>query len=438
VAKGRRKAFRASLLHCLTDPGDQLHSDAAEYFEDGILIVEDGRVSGIGPAEKLLPGLSADIELVDYAGKLIVPGFVDTHVHYPQTEMIAAYGSKLLDWLECHAYPTERAFSSPEHAADVANFFVKELLRNGTTTALVFATVHPTSVDAIFEAALRENMRLLSGKVLMDRNCPADLRDDPLTAYNDSKSLLQRWHGKGRLGYAITPRFAATSSDDQLAAAGRLASEYPDAYVHTHLAENRDEVELVGRLFPHSKSYLDVYEQHGLVRERSVFAHCLHLDVADRQSMAKRGAAMAFCPSSNLFLGSGLFNLELAEQYKVRVGLGTDVGAGTSFGMLNTMSEAYKVLHLEHQPMAPLKALYMATLGGARALYLDDQIGNFVAGKEADFVVLDCKATPLIERRMKTTTDIADAFFVLMMLGDDRSISETYLMGELAHVANRG
>lgn len=438
MAKGRTKAFRATLLHCLADPGNQRHSDAIEYFEDGILIIEDGRISGVGPAEKLLPGLSADIELVDYSDKLIVPGFVDTHVHYPQTEMIAAYGSKLLDWLESYAYPTERAFSSPEHAADVANFFVKELLRNGTTTALVFATVHPSSVDAIFEAALRENMRLLSGKVLMDRNCPADLRDDPLSAYNDSKRLLQRWHGKGRLGYAITPRFAATSSDDQLAAAGRLAGEYPDAYVHTHLAENRDEVELVKQLFPRSKSYLDVYEQHGLVRERSVFAHCLHLDAADRQCMAQRGAAMAFCPSSNLFLGSGLFNLELAEQHKVRVGLGTDVGAGTSFGMLSTMSEAYKVLHLEHQPMAPFKALYMATLGGARALYLDEKIGNFAAGKEADFVVLDRKATPLIERRMKTTKDIAEAFFVLMMLGDDRSICETYLMGELAHAANRG
>ncbi len=432
----RKKAFRASFWHCLGDPGNSIESDAAEFFEDGLLLVEDGKVSAIGPADKLLAGLSSDFELIDRSGSLIVPGFIDTHVHYPQTDMIAAYGSKLLDWLQCYAYPTERAFGDPEHAADVADFFVKELLRNGTTTALVFATVHPTSVDAIFTAALRENMRVLSGKVLMDRNCPADLRDDALTAYNDSKLLLERWHGRGRLGYAITPRFAATSTDDQLAAAGRLASEYPDSYVHTHVAENRDEVELVAKMFPQSRSYLGVYDQHGLVRERSVFAHCLHLDESDRQCMSRKGAAMSFCPSSNLFLGSGLFNLELAEQHGVRVGLGTDVGAGTSFGMLNTMSEAYKVLHLEHQPMSPVKALYLATLGGARALYLDDRVGNFEAGKDADFVVLNRAATPLLERRLAMTENVADTFFVLMMLGDDRSVDATYLMGELAHEAN--
>lgn len=433
----KRRAFRASLIHCLDDPGNAIDTASVEYIDDGILVVEEGRVAAIGTAKQLLATLPKDVPLADYSGHLVVPGFVDTHVHYPQLDMIAAYGSKLLDWLETYAYPAERAFADAAHAVPAAQFFLSELLRNGTTTALVFATVHPQSVDALFANALERNMRILSGKVLMDRNCPADLSDDPESAYADSRALLQKWHNRGRLSYAITPRFAASSSDEQLAAAGRLAAEYPDCYVHTHLAENAEEVSLVRTLFPDRRSYLDVYDHHGLVRNRSVFAHCLHLDSTDRERMAQKGAAMAFCPSSNLFLGSGLFNLERAEQHGIRTGLGTDVGAGTSLSMLSTMNEAYKVLHLEHQPMSPFKALYLATLGGARALYLDDRVGNFAVGKEADFVVLRKDATPLIERRLAATKSIADTFFVLMMLGDDRSISKTYLMGELAHDAGR-
>jgi len=429
-------AFRASILHCLADPGgatDHNKTSAVEYLDDGLLIVENGYVHETGEAEALLPGLCEDVEVVEYRDKLIIPGMIDCHVHFPQIDIIASYGEQLLDWLNRYAYPVEQKFADAAHAAEVADFFVDELLRNGTTTALVFATVHPQSVDAIFDKALQQNMRLLAGKVLMDKNCPEELRDDPQSGYTDSLALINKWHGKGRLSYAITPRFAVTSSEDQLAEAGRLASEHPDVYVHTHLAENDDEVELIAKQFPWSVSYLDVYEHFGLVRKRSVFAHCLHLDDRDRKSLSEHGGAVAFCPTSNLFLGSGLFDLRSANDQGIRVGLGTDVGGGTSLSVLRTASEAYKVLHLRGQTLPPFDALYLATLGAARALYLEDKIGNFEPGKEADFVVLDSGATSITARRLSRSDDVAEKLFALIMLGDDRSVVATYLMGQLAH-----
>ncbi|MDX1404916.1 MAG: guanine deaminase, partial [Woeseiaceae bacterium] len=319
-----RKAFRASFLHCFGDPGEHGDPTSVEYFEDGLLIIEDGRIQALGDASQLLPGVSSDIEVTDYSGKLVVPGFIDCHVHFSQVDIIGSYGEQLLDWLERYAYPAEEAFADAAHATETAGFFVEELLRNGTTTALVFPTVHPQSVDAIFEAAQKRGMRLLSGKVLMDDNCPETLRDDPKSAYNDSRELIEKWHGEDRLGYAITPRFAVTSSKAQLKAAGKLAIEFPDVHVHTHLAENHDEVELIADKFSWSRSYFDVYEQLGLARERSVFAHCLHLDDTDRERMAELGSAIAFCPTSNLFLGSGLFDLHTADKSGIRVGVGTD------------------------------------------------------------------------------------------------------------------
>jgi len=429
-------AFRASILHCLADPGsatDHNKTSAVEYIDDGLLIVERGLVRETGNAEALLGGLSEDIKVVDHRDKLIVPGMIDCHVHFPQVDIIASYGEQLLDWLNRYAYPAEQKFADAAHAADVADFFVDELLRNGTTTALVFATVHPQSVDAIFDKALRHNMRLTAGKVLMDRNCPEELRDDVKSGYQDSLELIRKWHGKGRLSYAISPRFAVTSSEGQLAEAGRLASEHSDVYVHTHLAENSDEVELIAKQFSWSRSYLDVYEHFGLLRERSVFAHCLHLDDQDRRSMADNGGAIAFCPTSNLFLGSGLFDLHSARKKDIRVGLGSDVGGGTSLNMLRTASEAYKVLHLQDQALPPFRAFYLATLGAARALYLDGKIGNFEPGKEADFVVLDSNSTSITSRRLSTSDDVAEKLFALIMLGDDRAVAATYLMGELAH-----
>lgn len=425
-----RQAYRASILHCLSDPGEAAVASAHEYFEDGLLIVEDGRVAELGPADRLVASLSADVKLREYPHKLIVPGFIDCHVHYPQLDIIASYGERLLDWLHRYAYPAEARFADVEHAREVAGVFVDELLRNGTTTALVFGTVHPHSADAIFEAAAARGMRLIAGKVLMDRNCPQELRDDPESAYRDSKALIERWHGNGRLGYAITPRFALTSSPEQLSAAGRLAREYPDVWIHTHLAENMDEVEEIARQFPERRSYLDVYEHYGLLRERAVFAHCLHMSDEDRTLMASRGGAAAFCPTSNLFLGSGLFDLPAIRGAGIRCGLGTDVGGGTSLSLMRTASEAYKVLHLNEHALPATRALYLATLGAAEALYLDDRIGNFLPGKEADFVVLDPAGSSMTARRTAAAETIEEVLFALLTLGDDRNVAATLVQGE--------
>ena len=424
-----RTAFRGSVFHCLADPGEDDREEAVAYFEDGLLVVEDGLVAELGEAGALLESLPGDTRIEDLSGKLIVPGLIDCHVHYPQLDVIASYGEELLDWLHRYAFPREMRFADAAYAREVAALFVDELLKNGTTTALVFGTVHAHSADAIFEVAAAKKMRLIAGKVLMDTNCPEALRDDAVTGYQQSKQLIERWHGKGRLGYAITPRFALTSSEAQLEAAGRLAAEYPDVWVHTHLAENIDEVEQISRLFPWSSSYLDVYDRFGLVRERSVFAHCLHLHDEECRLMARSGAAAAHCPTSNLFLGSGLFDLRRLRELRIRVGLGTDVGGGTSLSLLKTMREAYKVLHLQQQPLPPGRALYLATLGAAEALYIDNLIGNFEAGKEADFIVLDPRGTSISAHRTGLAASIGELLFALIVLGDDRNVAATYLQG---------
>ena len=427
------RAFRGSFLHCLTDPVGLRGDDAVEYHEDGVAIVDGGRIQRLGPAEDMLPEVPVDLPITDLSGKLIVPGFIDCHVHYPQIDMIASYGAQLLEWLECYAYPAEARFADAAHAQEVAAFFADELLKNGTTTALVFATVHPQSVDAMFEAARARGMRLITGKVLMDRGCPEDLRDSAEAGYSQSRALIEKWHGVERLGYAITPRFALSSSAAQLAAAGKLADEFPDVHVHTHLAENHEEISAVAERFPEARSYLDVYHRHGLVRERSVFAHCLHMDAADLTLMGRRQAAAAFCPSSNLFLGSGLFDLAAMDAAGVRVGAGSDVGGGTSLSALRTLSAAYKVLQLRGQSLPAFRALYLATLGAARALSLDAEIGNFTAGKEADFVVLDPPPGSLGARRLAHASDAAERFFALMMLAETDCVSQTYLLGECVY-----
>lgn len=426
------QAFRASIFHCLADPGADDLASASEHIDDGLLVVEGGIVTALGPAERLLPELPEDTAVEDLSGKLIIPGLIDCHVHFSQVDIIASYGEQLLDWLNRYAYPAEARFVDAEHSRSVANFFLDELLRNGTTTALVFTTVFPQSVDAIFEAAAERNMRLIAGKVLMDRACPDDLSDDAESGYRDSKELIERWHGKGRLGYAITPRFALTSTEAQLEAAGKLAAEYPDTWVHTHLAENQEEIDQTAKQFPWSRSYLDVYDHFGLIRERSVFAHCLHLDADDRALMAEKGGAGAFCPTSNLFLGSGLFDLQSMTDAGISVGLATDVGGGTSLSLLRTMSEAYKVLRLQGQSLPASRAFFLATLGAAEALDLDDCIGNLQVGKEADFIVLDSAGSNIMARRAQTTTSIDELLFALIFLGDDRNIAATYLQGKLS------
>ncbi|HZX52569.1 guanine deaminase [Pseudomonas sp. XK-1] len=426
------KAYRAAILHSIADPAVVGVEQSYEYFEDGLLVIDNGQVAKVGHAVDLLPTLK-DVEITEYRDALITPGFIDTHIHYPQTGMIASYGEQLLDWLNTYTFPTEKQFEDKAHAADVAGIFLKELLRNGTTTALVFGSVHKQSVDAFFEAAEALNLRMIAGKVLMDRNAPEYLTDTPESGYADSKELIERWHGKGRLHYAVTPRFAPTSTPEQLSLAGKLLGEYPDLYMHTHLSENRQEIEWVKQLFPERSGYLDVYDHFKLIGPRAVFAHGVHLCDAECQRLAETGSAVAFCPTSNLFLGSGLFDLNKLEAHGVRVGLGTDVGAGTSFSQLQSLNEAYKIMQLQGKKLDPFKSLYLATLGGAEALYLDDRIGNFAPGKDADFVVLDYNATPLISYRMQQARSLDEKLFALTMLGDDRAIKETFAAGVSVH-----
>ncbi|MFW2365948.1 MAG: guanine deaminase [Desulforhopalus sp.] len=425
--------FRGELLHCLDDPVEAGENSSYEYFPDGILIVKAGLIEKIGPAQELLASLPVDSDVVHFPDSLIIPGFIDCHLHYPQTEMIASYGEQLLEWLETYTFPTEHQFADPEKAKDVAEFFLDELMRNGTTSALVFGTVHKQSVDAFFTAAQARNLRMICGKVLMDRNAPDYLTDTPESGYQDSKELAERWHGVDRLRYAITPRFAPTCSDEQLALAGKLLGEYPDLYLHTHLAENSSEVAWVRELFPDRSGYLDVYAHHGLLTKRSIFAHCLHLSDDEFKVMHESGSGIAFCPTSNLFLGSGLFNLAQAEKLGVKVGLATDVGAGTSFSLLQTINDLYKTQQLRHHRLSPFKSLYLATLGGAVTLDLDDCIGNFLPGKEADFVVLDYAATPLLARRLDGCGNLSEKLFALQMLGDDRVVKHVHILGDEAY-----
>ncbi|MEO9655366.1 guanine deaminase [Marinomonas sp.] len=427
------KAWRAAIVHCIADPKEVGIENAYEYFADGLLVTENDKVHAIGHTDELLPNLPKDIEIEHHPDGIITPGFIDTHIHYPQTDMIGSYGEQLLTWLNTYTFPEESKFSDKQHARDVADRFLAELLRNGTTTALVFGTVHKVSVEAFFEACEVQNLRMICGKVMMDRNAPGYLTDTPESSYEDSKALIDTWHNKGRLHYAITPRFAPTSSDEQLQLAGKLLEEYEDVYLHTHLSENKDECAWVQELFPNSQNYLDVYDQHQLLSERSVFAHGIHLCDHEYHRLHETGSAIAFCPTSNLFIGSGLFKLSAAEQHQVNVGLGTDVGGGTSFSMLQTMNEAYKVIQLQNENLNPIKSLYLATLGGAKALRLEDKIGNLAVGTEADFIILDKKATPLLTSRLALSKNIEETLFVFMTIGDDRAIKATYSAGQCVH-----
>jgi guanine deaminase len=424
---------RGEVLHFLSDPGADAAPGSFEHFLDGALIIRDGRIEAAGPADALLARLPAGTPVTSHPDCILIPGFIDTHIHYPQVDVIASGGRELLDWLRDYTFPEEGRFADPAHAAAVAEVFLDELMRNGTTTALVFCTVHSASVEAFFRAAQRRGLRMVGGKVLMDRNCPDYLAEAADAGERVTRELIERWHGRERLSYAITPRFAPTSSDEQLASAGRLAREYPSTYIHSHLAENRNEIAWVGELFPEARTYLDVYDRFGLVRDRAVYAHCLHMDADDRLRMAQAGAAATFCPSSNLFLGSGLFDIAAADAARLRFALGTDVGGGTSFSMLRTMGDAYKVAQLSGQRLSPLRSFYLATLGAARCLGLEGRIGQFIPGAEADFIALDRRATPLIARRARSARSLADALLVLMTLGDERVVRATYVMGRRLH-----
>ncbi|MEA3176761.1 MAG: guanine deaminase [Gammaproteobacteria bacterium] len=428
-----QRAHRGAILHFLSDPGSASTPGSYEYFEDGLLLVDKDRVVTVGPAATLLPGLSNSFEIVNHAGHLLLPGFIDTHIHYPQTDVIASGGQDVLEWLENYTFKVERQFGDPVHARAVAEFFLDELLRNGTTTALVFCTVHAASAEAFFQAAEQRNLRMIAGKVLMDRNCPADLRDTAESGDRDSRRLIAEWHGRERLLYAITPRFAPASSPEQLAAAGLLAREFPEVLIQSHVAENVAEVAWAQELFPDARSYLDIYDRYGLVRERSIYAHCIHFDAADRRRMAQSGAAAAFCPSSNLYLGSGLFDIAASDAAGMRFSIATDVGGGTSFSMLRTLGDAYKVSQSSGQHLSALRAFYLATRGAARALGLEGRIGSFTTGCEADFIALNLCTPALLARRMSSSSTLEEKLLILMTLGDDRTVSATYILGERVH-----
>jgi guanine deaminase len=419
------QTYRAELLSVAHDPRDA-GPEAVRHEPDGLLVVEDGVVIARGAYAELAPHYPAPEHLTG----LVVPGFVDAHVHYPQTDRIASYGEQLLDWLDKHIFPAEKAFADKAHADGVAAFFLDELLRNGTTSALVYPTVHEQSVDALFEAALARRMRIVSGKVLMDLG-PEGLNDTVASGRAGSEALIRRWRGRGRLGYAVTPRFALASSDAQLADAGALLAEHPEVLMHTHLAENVHEIAAVAARFPDAADYLDAYDRFGLVTPRSVFAHGVHLSDRSCARLHESGAGIAVCPSSNLFLGSGHFNFGQADRHALRLGLGTDVGAGTSFSLLRTAGLAYQAALAREDRLDPFRALYLATAGSAALLHIGDRVGALEVGQEADFVVLDAAATPLLARRT-AGADLATRLFALQILGDERAIAATYVMGQCA------
>jgi len=423
-----RTAIRARLLDFLGDPAHS--ASAVRLVEDGLLLVEDGRIVARGEYGPLSRALSADEEVTDFSGCLLMPGFIDAHTHFPQLDVIASPANGLLDWLTNHTYPVEAKFADPEICLGAARFFLDELARHGTTSACVLGTVHAQSVDALFAEARERNVRLIAGKCLMDRNCPPELRDDADRGIEDSVDLATRWHGNGRLAYAITPRFAATSTERQLERAGELARARPDLYVQSHLAESEEEVRWIGELYPQARSYLDVYDTVGLLRELSLFAHCIWLDDADRRRFARSRAIAAVCPTSNLFLGSGLFDFGAAVQAGMTIALGTDVGGGQTFSMLATMRAAHDVARMKGTSLRATQLFYWATRGAADALGWEGAVGTLESGSEADFVVLDPAATPLLALRSAAADSIEALLFALMVLGDDRAVRETFIAGQ--------
>ena len=453
--------YRAQLLHYLTEDNlnDRIESSQEkvtidknialipviaginvypEYIAEGALVVDDvsGLIIDYGHSETIVKQYvhsasqkdQQPVKIHEYQDKLIMPGFIDTHVHYPQIDMIAAYGEQLLDWLNNYTFVTEANFANPEIAHDTAKFFLNQLLANGTTSALVFSTSHPQSAEAFFMESARLNSRMITGNVLMDQNAPEHLCVSAEQSIKDSQDLIDRWHGYGRQHFAITPRFAITSTPKQLQLAGELYASYDNVYLQTHLAENRDEVAFVRKLYPHYKGYLDVYEDMGLLGRYTTLAHGIYLDTPEYERLRATGTQIAHCPTSNLFLGSGLFDLPKTLSY-TGVSIATDVGAGTSLSMLVTLSEAYKVQQLRNNQLSAHQGLYQITLGNAQSLLLDNKIGNFMPNKEADFVVIDMTATPLLARRMAQTKTLEERLFVLMMLGDDRVIEGTVVAG---------
>ncbi|MGB0928909.1 MAG: guanine deaminase [Pikeienuella sp.] len=407
-----------------TDP------NAIRHRESGGVVIENGTIIAVGEAADMIsaaPGATR----IDYGKRLIAPGFVDAHNHYPQTGIIASWGKRLIDWLNTYTFPEEMRFGDADYAAAIAETYLDLLIANGVTSAAAFCTIHPESVDALFTASLARGMRMTCGKVMMDRNAPDGLRDDAQTGYDDSAALIAKWQGRGRLTYAITPRFAPTSSEAQLAAAGALWAEHPSCAMQTHLSEQVEEIAWMQELFPRDADYLSVYERHGLCRVGAIMGHAIHLTDRERAALAETGAAVSHCPTSNAFIGSGLCDVKGLRQQGLTVGLATDIGGGSSFSMLATMKSAYEIGQLRGDALSPSQLWWLATVGSANALRVDDKVGALAAGMEADICVFDPAATPVLAQRTARAESIEDLLFALLILGDDRAIAATWVNGQL-------
>lgn len=430
------KVLRGRLLDFVRKPESLEDITSYRYEEDGGLWLVDGKIKARGDfasikalAEKENAALQVKTEVIDHSGKLIMAGFIDNHIHFPQTQVIGSYGTQLLDWLNLYTFPQELRYADQDFADKMAQHFLQMLFDHGTTTAVSFCSVHKQSAQALFQAADKRSMRLIAGKVMMDRNAPQGLCDTPQSSLDDSQELIAQWHNKGRLHYAISPRFAITSTPEQLLMAQELRKNNPDCYLQTHLSENHEEIALSKQLYPEARDYFDIYQHYGLVGERSLFGHCIHLEERERAAMAETGSVAVFCPTSNLFLGSGLFDLQGLESQGLRTAIATDVGGGTNFSMLRSLDEGYKILQLRSQKLNPLHAFYWITLGNACALGLERHIGTLSQDSDADLVVLDSSATAAMEMRMQCVETLEQELFMLQTMADDRAIIQTYCAG---------
>ncbi len=405
---------------------------AYTYEADGALLVENGLIMASGEYQTVKAQAPDDATEIDHRPHLILPGFIDTHLHFPQMQVIGSYAANLLEWLNTYTFPEECRFVETAHAERIARHFFDEMVRHGTTTAVAYCSVHKTSADAFFAEAMRRNMRMVAGKVMMDRNAPQGLLDTPQMGYDETRAVIEQWHGKGRNHVAITPRFAITSTPEQMSAAEALVREFPDLHVQTHLSENRDEIDFTCSLYPEAVDYTDVYARYGLLGPKSLFGHCIHLSEREMDAMSETGSVAVHCPTSNLFLGSGLFPLKslLRRGKPVRVSVATDIGGGSSYSMLRTMDEAYKIQQLLAERLNPFESFYLMTAGNAQALSLEDRIGTLELGTDADFIVLNMAATPAMALKAEVVNSLADELFLLQTMGDDRAIVETYVAGE--------
>ncbi|SCB57082.1 guanine deaminase [Rhizobium aethiopicum] len=423
--------LRGRLLSFHRAPLSLADSQSYFYEDDGGLLIEDGLIAAVGPYTEVKAKTAENTAEIDHRPHLIMPGFIDMHLHFPQMQVIASYAANLLEWLNTYTFPEECRFVESAHAQRIATHFYDELIRHGTTTAVAYCSVHKTSADAFFAEAMRRNMRMVGGKVMMDRNAPQGLLDTPEMGYDETRQVIADWHGKGRNHVAITPRFAITSTPAQMEATAALAREFPDLHIQTHLSENHDEIKFTCELYPDAIDYTDIYARYGLLGPKSLFGHAIHLSEREADVMSETGSIAVHCPTSNLFLGSGLFPLKaLARRQKpVRIGVATDIGGGSSYSMLKTMDEAYKIQQLLGERLNPLESYYLMTRGNAEALSLADRIGTLESGTDADLVVLDAAATPAMALKMDAVKTLPEELFLLQTLGDDRAIAETYVAG---------